>query len=98
MPWTEPLAAILRAGCACAAGDRAGAAAALAKASDTAQAADMPVHAAAARHQLGVLLGVEEDASPVREADETMTAHGVRAPAKFAAMLVPLWGGRRSVH
>jgi hypothetical protein len=91
MPWTEPLAAILRAGCACASGDRAGAAAALSKASETAQAADMPVHAAAARHQLGVLLGVDEDASPVREADETMTAHGVRAPAKFAAMLVPLY-------
>jgi hypothetical protein len=91
MPWTEPLAAILRAGCACASGDRAGAAAALRKASETAQAADMPVHAAAARHQLGVLLGADEGASPVREAVETMTAHGVRAPAKFAAMLVPTW-------
>jgi hypothetical protein len=89
MPWTAALAAILRAGGARARGDRAGAAAALGTAIERADATEMAVFAAAARHQLGLLQGGDEGARLVQEAEETMSARGVRAPARFAAMLVP---------
>ena len=89
MPWTAALEAILRAGRARASGDHAGAVEALRAAFDAAQGAEMPVHAAAAHHQLGLLLGGDEGAQLVREAEDTMTARGVRAPVRFAAMLVP---------
>jgi hypothetical protein len=89
MPWTNALAAILEAGCACATGEREAAAAALRSAIESAQAADMSVHGAAARHQLGLLLGRGEGASHVHEAEDAMHACGIRAPARFASMLVP---------
>jgi serine/threonine protein kinase len=89
MTWTAALEAILRAGRARALDDRAGAIEALQTAFDAAQAAEMPIHAAAARHQLGLLLGDDEGAQLMREAEDMMTARGVRAPRRFAAMLVP---------
>jgi hypothetical protein len=49
----------------------------------------MAVYAAAARHQLGVLQGGDEGARLVQDAEDTMLARGIRAPARFAAMLVP---------
>jgi hypothetical protein len=89
MPWTAALEAILRAGRARALGDRAGAIGALRTAFDAAQVAEMPIHAAAALHQLGLLLGGDEGARLVREAEDAMTARGVRDPVRFASMLVP---------
>jgi hypothetical protein len=89
MAWTTALAAILRAGSASAAGDRTGAAAALRLAIERAQASEMALYAASAQHQLGLLLGGSEGAKLVGEAEDAMTARGVRAPARFAAMLVP---------
>jgi hypothetical protein len=89
MAWTTALAAILRAGSALAARDRSGAAAALRLAIERAQASEMALYAASAKHQLGLLLGGSEGAKLVGEAEDAMAARGIRAPARFAAMLVP---------
>jgi hypothetical protein len=88
-PWIAGLPAILEAGWSIARGDRAGAATALRKAIEGTEAAEMSVFAAAARHQLGLLVGGEEGAALVSEAEDAMEARGVRAPARFAAVLVP---------
>jgi hypothetical protein len=89
MPWIAPLAAIISAAASEAEGDRSAAAMSLRAAIDLANAADMSLHAAAARHQLGSMLGGEEGGALVREACQAMTAQGVRNPAGFASMLVP---------
>ena len=55
--------------------------------------ADMLLQAAAARHQLGLLLGGAEGALELRQAEEAMRAQDVRVPAKFAGLYVPgRWG------
>jgi hypothetical protein len=90
MLWTEPLAAIIRAGIAHARGDRDGAIARLREAISRAEVADMLLHAAAARLRLGSLVGGGEGDDLVREAVEWMTAQQVRVPERFAAMLVPI--------
>ncbi len=98
MVWTAPLAAILQACWARAAGDRAGAVAALREAIERAHAADMAIYAAAAQYRLGMLLGGDEGAAIVDEAEDAMSTRGIHAPARFAAMLVPgssaSWGAR----
>jgi serine/threonine protein kinase len=89
MGWSAPFAAILTAGAANAEGDRPGAIAALRSAIDRAVAADMTGYAAAARYQLGSLLGGEEGAALVARGEEALRAQDVRVPARFAATLVP---------
>jgi serine/threonine protein kinase len=89
MPWTRPLASILDAGIAQAMGDRATAVAALGAAAQTADAADMALHAAAARLQLGRLLGGAQGAALVRDALDAMDLRGVVDPERYSAMLVP---------
>jgi hypothetical protein len=93
MPWTATLAAILRAGRARAEGDPARAAESLRTAIERARASEMAVFEASARLQLGLLLGGDQGAGLVHEAEDSMAARGVRAPARFAAVLVPgRWG------
>ena len=87
--WSAPFAAILKAGVANAEGDRPGAIAGLKAAIDLALAADMKSYATAARHQLGLLIGGVQGAEYVVAAEGDMKAQGVRAPARFAATLVP---------
>jgi tetratricopeptide (TPR) repeat protein len=89
MGWTAPFAAILKAGVANAEGDRAAAIQALRTAMDLALAADMGGYVAAARHQLGLLLGGEQGSELMASAEGAMRAQGVRVPARFAATLVP---------
>jgi serine/threonine protein kinase len=89
MPWTDALASILAAGAANARGARADALAALRAAVQRAEAADMSLYAAAARHQLGLALGGDEGARLVEEAKGAMAGQGVRVPERFATMLVP---------
>jgi eukaryotic-like serine/threonine-protein kinase len=89
MPWTAPLASLLRASLANAEGDSATATTALRAAVERAEAADMSLHAAAARYQLGCLLGGEEGDALRRQAESAMTAEGVRAPVRAAGMLAP---------
>ena len=89
MAWTAPLASLLRATLANAEGDTATAAASLRAAIEEATAADMSLHAASARHQLGSLLGGDDGAELQRQAVEAMTAEKIRAPARMANMFAP---------
>jgi hypothetical protein len=89
MQWTAPLIAILKAGLAIAAGRRDDAADALRAASEGAEAADMALHAAAARYQRGRLLGGDAGTTLVQEAEDTMSGLGVAVPERYAGMLVP---------
>jgi tetratricopeptide (TPR) repeat protein len=52
-------------------------------------AAGRAMHSAAARRQLGRLMGGDEGARLVREADDYMTEQGVAFPERVANMLVP---------
>jgi tetratricopeptide (TPR) repeat protein len=93
MPWTAPLAAIVGASVANAEGDRARSIELLQIAVQSGESADMPLHAGAARHRLGIVLSGEEGQRRLHEATEAMKSHGVRDPARFARMLVPgRWG------
>jgi serine/threonine protein kinase len=89
MPWTDALAAIVEAGWAGSRGDREAAEAALRSAIEHAEAAEMVLHAAAARHKLGIVLGGDEGANLVGEAERALAAHKIRDPARFAHVLVP---------
>jgi hypothetical protein len=89
MPWSTALAAIVRAAVAHQTGDRTGTIAALRSAMDVAGEANIALHAAAARHELGLLVGGDEGALLVSEAEEAMRTRGVVAPSRYAAMLVP---------
>ena len=89
LPWIDPLAEIVKACIAGASGDRAGAEAALRRTITLAEAAEMSLHAAAARHQAGILVGGEAGHAMVIEAEEAMKSRGVRHPARYAEMLVP---------
>ncbi len=74
-------------------GDRPAATASLRRAIEYADTTRMAMHAAAARYRLGALLGDEEGRSLLREGEEAMIAQDVRAPARFAAVLLPgAWG------
>jgi serine/threonine protein kinase/tetratricopeptide (TPR) repeat protein len=89
MAWVRPLESIIRAGVASALNDRTLAIQWLRKSLEQAQEAEMELHAAAVRHQLGALLGGEDGREHVRLADEVMKRQGIRAPVRVAAMLVP---------
>ena len=89
MAWSAVLAAMLAASVARASGDQAGARVALLQAIKAAEAAEMALHGAAARRQLGVLLGGESGAAAVAEADQAMKTLGVRVPERYAQMLLP---------
>ncbi len=90
MAWTGALGAILAAGAAAATGDRAGAEEALRRAAGLAEAAEMSLHAAGARRQLGKRLGGDAGDAMVQAADEAMKQRGVRDPERYARALVPL--------
>lgn len=94
MPWTEALAAMVRAAVAQARGDREGARASLRAAVDLTQATDMALYAAAARYQLGRSLGGAEGGTLVQLAEDEMREQGVRAPQRLAGMYVPGRFGR----
>ena len=89
MPWTAPLASILEASVALATGEPEDAQAALRATIEGAEAVDMALHAAAARHELGVLVGGDEGAKLVHDADDAMMSLGIQMPARLAPMLVP---------
>jgi len=89
MAWTAPLASMIRAATANAEGNARAAAAALRVAIESAAATEMNLHMWCARRQLGCLIGGEEGARYVAQADAAMQAEGVRAPARIAMMLLP---------
>jgi eukaryotic-like serine/threonine-protein kinase len=95
MTWSAPFAAILTAAAADAEGNDAAAIAALRRAIELAQLADMHGYVHAARYQLGSVLGGDEGSTLKAAAEERMTAQGIRVPSRFAATLVPgRWGTR----
>jgi hypothetical protein len=89
MGWTSLLASLLRAAIANARDDADAAVAALKLSLETARRAEMSMHGAAAAWQLGRLLGGDEGARLVVDAETAMNAEDIRAPARWAAMLVP---------
>lgn len=89
MAWTSLFSSLLHAAIENARGDAAAAVAALRSAIDTAQRAGMPMHGAAAMRQLGVLLGGDAGTQCITEADTAMEAEDIRAPERWAAMMVP---------
>ena len=87
MAWAAPLAGLLRAGVAALRGDDAAAVTRLEVAIVELERAEMALFAAAARRRRGQLVGGEGGRAQVAEADAWMRAHGVRNPARMAAML-----------
>jgi hypothetical protein len=93
MPYASLTGSIVTASVANAAGDRAGAITALREVLAGATAAELMLHVAAARYQLGSLLGGERGKAMVAQAEEEMATRGVRSTARMAARLVPgRWG------
>ncbi|HLK39296.1 MAG TPA: hypothetical protein VKU41_21195, partial [Polyangiaceae bacterium] len=86
MTWTAPLAAMVAAAAALAERDRKGAEAHLQRAATRAKDAQMPLHAAAATYRLAQLRG---DSADTAAASEAMRGLGVRAPERYARMLLP---------
>jgi hypothetical protein len=89
MPWTAPLAAIVRAASENAAGRREAAIAALRSAADAADVAGMRMHAEAARFRLGGLLGGQEGATITDAAREVIEGEGVRDVERWVAIYLP---------
>ena len=89
MPWTAPLAWIVSAVAENAAGDREAAIAALRAVLESAEAANMPMHAAVARYRLGALLGGDKGNSLARSAHQAVGARGIRDPARWASIYLP---------
>jgi eukaryotic-like serine/threonine-protein kinase len=89
MPWSNPLASLLRAGFANLQGRPDETLSHLIAAADGFDAAGMRMYSAAARRQRGRLIGGDEGRELVRRADEFMTAEGVNEPERIAHMLAP---------
>jgi eukaryotic-like serine/threonine-protein kinase len=83
-PWAEATAELIRAG---AIVDRESAAHALATAEESCMHAELAAFAASARLRRGQLLG---NPRLIRQADRVLSAQTVRAPDRFARMLVPI--------
>jgi tetratricopeptide (TPR) repeat protein len=93
MHWASLTGWILTASVANATGDRPGAIAALREVLAGATAAELMLHVAAAKYQLGSLLGGDAGKAMIAQADEEMASRGVRASARMATRLVPgRWG------
>jgi serine/threonine protein kinase len=89
MPWTSALAEMISAAVASLEGQPDRAAGLLRAALQSAEEADMAIHAAAIRHQLGLLVGGEEGPELVAKASDAMKSQGICAPVRFANMLQP---------
>jgi len=82
-------AALVAASASNAAGDKSAAKTSLRKAIDLADQAHMAMYAAAARYQLGLLLGNDEGRTLVQQAEDAMRAQDVKAPSRFAGIWLP---------
>jgi hypothetical protein len=89
MPCSLALSELLRAGLAAARGQKSDALERLHAAQSGFEASRMSLYAAAARRCGGLLLGNEEGARLVAEADAWMTREGIRNPERMTAMLAP---------
>jgi hypothetical protein len=89
MPWSDPLAALLRAGIAATRGDAAQALSSLGQAEAGLVAADMGLYAAAARYYRGKLMGGDEGRALEVAAVGWMAGQGVKNPERMAALHAP---------
>jgi len=89
MTWTTALAELVWASVRLSENDRPAAIGHLRCAVERADDAGMALHAAAARYQLGSILGDVEGRKLVEAAEDWMRGQDIRVPARFAAMLVP---------
>lgn len=89
MPWSDPLADLVRAAVAAARGETEPAAELAWRALAGFEATQLAAYAAAARRQYGTLIGGEAGRAHVAQADAWMAAQGVVDPTRFAAMLAP---------
>jgi hypothetical protein len=89
MPWSDPLAALVRAGADALEGDLEAAGRGLVVAIAGFDASDTLACAAAARFRLGALEGGSAGAARIAEATAALTNQSVRRPERLVAMLAP---------
>jgi eukaryotic-like serine/threonine-protein kinase len=89
MAWTEPLAALLRAGVYARSAQAEDCRRALQQAVAGFDDTDMGLHAAAARHRLGALVAGDEGAALCARAASFFDAQGIVDPQAFTQMIAP---------
>jgi hypothetical protein len=89
MPWSDPIALLLRAGIASLEGRTALALRYLHDAADRFERADMRMHAAATRRRIGALQDDAAGRELQRQADEWMISQQIKNPAGMTRMLAP---------
>ena len=89
MPWSTPLATLLRAGIAARRDDLESSAALLKAAAQGLDEAHMQLYATAARHRLGHLLGGAEGHALEGDADRWLALQGVQNTTRMLAVLAP---------
>jgi hypothetical protein len=89
MPWSDPIALLLRAGIAYLEGDARLAVRHLHDAADRFDRADMNLYAAVARRRIGALQNDAPGRELQRQADEWMTAQNIKDPSAMTRMLAP---------
>jgi len=89
MAWSDPLAALIRAGVARSRGDDRKAAEMASLAIEGFEVADMKLYAAAARRRLGEIIGGNRGAELVDMSEDWMRRQQIKNPSAFANMLAP---------
>src|ERR1017187_8624520 len=89
MPYADPMARLIRAIIAFRRGRKSEAVALLESATAGSEAADMLLHAAASRWQLGKLLADERGESLIQQAKAFLASQGIRSPARLLQMYTP---------
>jgi hypothetical protein len=89
MPWSDPLALLIRAGVDLELGQRERALSQVGTAAVGFEAADMALFAAVCRKRQGALLGGDKGAKLILGADAFLAGQGVRQPERMADMLAP---------
>ena len=88
--WVEPLAFLIRAGTDALRGDSGRAAEKYKAAANAFDEVDMALHAAVARWRLGELIGGNEGADLIHEAETWMRRENIAHPERWTAMLTPV--------
>jgi len=87
--WSRALGCLVRAAAENADGETSRSIQVLRAALECAEEAGMRLHAWAARHRLGTMIGGDEGSALVVAAEGAMSAEGVRAPSRMAALFLP---------
>jgi tetratricopeptide (TPR) repeat protein len=89
MQWSNPLALLIHAGLARRRRDDSRAAALVSQAIEGFAASDMALYAATARRRLGEILGGDEGAKLIRQADDWMSKQQIKNPVAVANLMAP---------